>query len=223
MGRLRGGCDDPLQALEGQAASNVSAGEGSGGGGGGGGGDSIRSDSSGAVFAASVNLGSSLVQAASEGNLEQVEKLLIKGARVNALHIPPPRAGVKPSGSTALHAAAEHGSAAVAQHLLRHGALVNARDRDGSTPLHRAAYWGRYELIGALIEHGADLAAQDADGMSPLHNAAIHGKAQVLGGLVAAVRVCLRELVGGLRAWVACVRWCLWVACVRWCTRRVHA
>ena len=230
-------------SAQGQAAVSVAAGEGGGGGGRGGGSESIRSGSSDSPrtfarspgtedgdgsatsaraeqtgeIAAAANLGASLVLAASDGDLEQVEKLLRQGARVNTLYIPRRQAGVKPSACTALHAAAQNGSDAVAQLLLRHGALVNARDGDAGTPLHRAAYWGRYEVIGTLIEHGADPAARDADGMTPLHNAAIHGKAQVLGGLVAAVRLC--ACVRASRASRACVGARVVCVCVCVCVR----
>ena len=71
-------------------------------------GDGNHSDgvAHGAELAAAVDLDSLLVLAASEGDMEQVQELLRKGASVNALYIPPLQAGVKPSGCTPLHAGA---------------------------------------------------------------------------------------------------------------------
>ena len=51
-----------------------------------------------------------------------------------------------PDGVTALHASAKHGSAGVAELLLRHGADASLRDATGMTPLLAAAFFGHYQV-----------------------------------------------------------------------------
>jgi len=57
---------------------------------------------------------------------------------------------------------------AVIEALLKHGALVSARDYDGQTPLHVAAQWNN--LVGAqiLIDAGCKIMPHDNKGKTPL-------------------------------------------------------
>lgn len=59
--------------------------------------------------------------------------------------------------------------------LIRHGARVNARNRDGETALHLAAKHGRRDAMDILIKNGANIHARNRKGQSSL---------QILGDLI---------------------------------------
>ena len=58
-------------------------------------------------------------------------------------------------GMTPLHVAAFHGTPAIAEVLLAHGADVNARLKDGSTPLSLALKNSNRRVVRVLRRHGA--------------------------------------------------------------------
>jgi truncated hemoglobin YjbI len=72
---------------------------------------------------------------------------------------------------TALHMAARRGNVLVAQSLLRHGADIEARDKNGDTPLHRAVKCGHVEMVAFLLSQGADVQAKTKSGQTPQHMA----------------------------------------------------
>lgn len=60
-------------------------------------------------------------------------------------------------GGTLLHTAVwRKTDGKVVRFLLRHGADVNARDKDGWTPLHTAAVNDVDNVVRILLDHGAD-------------------------------------------------------------------
>ena len=63
--------------------------------------------------------------------------------------------------NTALHQASCHGTAQIAELLLKHGADVHVVDDFGRTPLF---YANHVHTVRVLIAHGADVHAMDADG-----------------------------------------------------------
>ncbi len=89
-----------------------------------------------------------LATAAGCGQLEVLELLLAKGARLEAAD--------PVNHFTALHLAAAYDQTAAAQFLLNKGAQVNPVDRFGLTPLHQAAARGAANVIGLLLQHQAD-------------------------------------------------------------------
>lgn len=101
-----------------------------------------------------------LLDAANDGDVRRVARLLEAGADVNTR---------SKAGMTALHWALFSNSAGVAALLLEHGADVNARDNHGRTPLHFAAEHGDDRFAALLLEAHADVNARDAAGRSPLH------------------------------------------------------
>ena len=73
-----------------------------------------------------------------------------------------------PTRGTALHQAARRGAVSIAQALLDHGAVIEARDAKGETPLRRAVNCRQIEMVRLLVRRGADLHAADRRGVTPL-------------------------------------------------------
>ena len=89
-----------------------------------------------------------------------------------------------PGGEPALNKAVRTGSLKHVQHLLRHGAYVNARDlgrSKGYTALLHAAAGNRLDIARALLDAKADIEAADfVRGNAPLYGAALHGHVKVV-------------------------------------------
>jgi len=77
---------------------------------------------------------------------------------------------------TPLHAACAEGHADVAQSLLTHGAIPEARNSGGWTPLHRSALWGNLCCAEVLVHGGADVKAEQVS----LKNAICHSYGRIL-------------------------------------------
>lgn len=90
---------------------------------------------------------SALDIAATEGHLEVVRRLIMKGADVKR------RVGL--GSGTALHAAAGAGHTKVAAELIAHGAEVDAKADSGVTPLYHACAEGHQETARFLLSKGA--------------------------------------------------------------------
>lgn len=106
---------------------------------------------------------------------EIVRLLLAKGARVNATYseISPSRIVAQ---RTALHQAADSGSAQMAEILLQHGANPKAPDQNFDRPIHLAARQNHDAVIEVLLRHGDDVNRPGARKMSPL-DAALEARA----------------------------------------------
>eukprot|EP00953_Heterococcus_sp_UTEX-ZZ885_P007549 4571-Heterococcus_DN1.PRE.1 len=81
-----------------------------------------------------------------------------------------PRVRTAPDCQTALHVAAQKGTAECCELLLAQGAdtLLEAKDRDGSTALLLASSEGTLENVRMLIQHGADVNTTGSAGETPL-------------------------------------------------------
>ena len=104
-----------------------------------------------------------LVEAAEEGELETVKKLLAEGAPVDS------RDSAR---RTALMLALDEGEAEVARALMAAGADVRAVDRQGRTTLMYAAAGGEVEMIRELAKRGVDVTARANNGTTALLAAA---------------------------------------------------
>ena len=111
-----------------------------------------------------------LIEAATKGDVKEVERLLDEGADFNTLDR---------FGRNALHWAVGYGHRATVQLLLDRGADINARDRVGCTALHWAAMCRDIngenvnggdvkEIVRLLLERGADVNAKTVGGKSAL-------------------------------------------------------
>ncbi|BDI30000.1 hypothetical protein CCAX7_20510 [Capsulimonas corticalis] len=109
-----------------------------------------------------------LMAAVDMNDVESVQRLLAKGADINA------QAKRWPQGATALYnAIAESGrgdqeASPVILCLLEHGADTNLPDENGVTPLILAAQQGKVNVIRALLAHGADPALRDKRGWTAI-------------------------------------------------------
>ncbi len=123
------------------------------------------------LLVALVPADSPVADAAMRGQTDLVRSLLAGGADVNAAH---------GDGMTALHWAAEHGNAEMAEILIYSGASVHAFTRIGQyTPLHLASRSGSDQVVRMLIEADADVSATTTNsGATPLHLAAASGNAK---------------------------------------------
>lgn len=125
--------------------------------------------------------------AVSNGKSDVVNLLIERGAHLHQTY--------KPDNRTVLHLGVQHDSPAVAAVLLRHGARVDARDRNGNTPLHKALlkddtrfYFGMTnnsgkpspEIIRLLVAVGADVNAVNKYGRTPHDLAAKQGLEKLL-------------------------------------------
>ena len=105
-------------------------------------------------------------QAAYEGNLGEVERLLNED--INRLNLQLQQDTPSyPKGATALMIAAGEGQSAVVERLLDLGAIVDIKDDEGWTALHVAAYYNRAPIVFVLWQAGANPMIQDDVGRTP--------------------------------------------------------
>merc|ERR1712223_1189778 len=93
---------------------------------------------------------SSLIEAAQQGNLDRVRRL------VNDAHAPDVNE-LGPNDRTPLIFAASFGDPAIVQELVQAGALLDFQDSFGWSPLHWAAYRGHMEVVQELVGGGVDI------------------------------------------------------------------
>jgi ankyrin repeat protein len=104
----------------------------------------------------------SLHQAVYAQDIEGIETLLLVGTDINQL-------GPSWYGDgAALHLAVRNGNLDIVKILVRHGAVIDIRDRSDHTPLHNAAWNGHVEIMEFLIDEGADIHATTYSGRTPL-------------------------------------------------------
>jgi hypothetical protein len=107
----------------------------------------------------------SLIEAATEGDLDAVKQHIAAGTDLNQKD--PNPAGAK---ATALGIAAALGHTEVAIALIEGGANVDQRDKDGSSPLHSAAFLCYPKIVQALLDKGANKNARNNSGSTALES-----------------------------------------------------
>jgi len=111
------------------------------------------------------DLNQQLLDAARQGQTEEVQMLLEAGANVDA-------AGE--SGATPLYEAVANKHKDLAKILLDAEAKVNAATKSGWTPLHQAVTNKYKDLVQILLDARANVDATTEAGWTPLHRAAVN-------------------------------------------------
>lgn len=146
--------------------------------------------------------------AARDGDIATLERLLSEGANVNAKDAmvgSPLHMAAMTGQSEAARILLEHGaradlaggmagqtplqiavttSAEIASMLLENGADVGKADLEGNTPLHLAAAAGNIEVVRTLLDHGADLRAPNSSGLTAVEFAGAGGYFDIVDLLV---------------------------------------
>ncbi len=133
-----------------------------------------------------------LHQAASRGNIDAINTLLSRGAKINArsdsgwtalffvggVHCDVVKVLVDAgadiniqdkNGLTALHKAVSNKDIDLVKELLSNGADVNTQDKNGETALHDAVRGWNLDIVKELLSHDADVNLQNKDGETALH------------------------------------------------------
>ncbi|CAI5516991.1 unnamed protein product [Closterium sp. Naga37s-1] len=130
----------------------------------------------------STSSGSSIDGVAVKGDTAKLQKLLRKGADVNARAREPVLVGRRP-----LHAAVAAGNEAMVEALLAARADVDGKDDFGRTPLHylAASPTPRLGILSNLLNAGTDYAIRDRSDSMPIHVAMAGGHVAVQEALTA--------------------------------------
>ncbi|KAK3101023.1 hypothetical protein FSP39_000330, partial [Pinctada imbricata] len=102
----------------------------------------------------------SVVQAAGQGDLAQVQEILRKH---------PDKVNQKLEGKTALQLAAYEGHVEVIKFLLKSKADVNLTDAEGDTPLHYSAFGKEFKAMAALLDSNPNVNVVNRKKQTPLH------------------------------------------------------
>ncbi|KAM7535044.1 hypothetical protein Aperf_G00000100289 [Anoplocephala perfoliata] len=120
------------------------------------------------------DLGKCLLDAARNGDVEQVKYLLTNGALFTTDWL----------GHSALHFAAMNGHLTTCEVLLEAGFCKDIRTKVDRTPLHLAAQEGHADIVELLLKNGADIHAIDTIKMTALHWAVERGHCHVINVLM---------------------------------------
>ena len=111
--------------------------------------------------------------AASNGDIEGVQKAINKGVDVNAVSEQFPK-------WTPLQYAVQSEVADLVDLLIKAGAKVNTKDEEGRTPLHLATESQNGDIVLVLLKNSADVNEHDNLGLTPLHIASEVGIMKLL-------------------------------------------
>ncbi|GLH05769.1 Transient receptor potential channel pyrexia [Gryllus bimaculatus] len=137
----------------------------------------------GGARAASYSLGEELCQAAYEGRLEGVRRLLDSGTNINYIN----KSGQSPLISSFYFNRDGRCHPDVVSLLLERGADVNLTDMDGRCALHHAAILpSSVQCVDLLLAAGADVDARNNFGATPLMEAAMSQNEATVRALLAA-------------------------------------
>jgi len=123
------------------------------------------------VFASTVSWATPLGNAAEQGDLEQVTRLLDGGADPNEGDA---------AGVTALHQAAAKGHLEIVKALVEAGADIDQAEYDGDTALVNASEFGHVEVVRYLVDQGADPTLESSHGYPAIKHARRRGHSKVV-------------------------------------------
>ncbi|UXI18006.1 hypothetical protein NH340_JMT03949 [Sarcoptes scabiei] len=116
------------------------------------------------------DLGKKLLEAARNGDADEVNELLTTGAPYTSDWL----------GSSPLHYAAQYGHPETIEVLLKSGIAKDSRNKMDRTALHVATTEGHIECVRFLLLGGCDVDAKDMIRMTPLHWAIQRGHTQII-------------------------------------------
>lgn len=120
----------------------------------------------------SASLEQQLMEASFRGQLEQVKRLALKGATIDA---------ADPENRTSLMWASFNGHTTVVDYLLQKGASLESKDSNGRTALMYASSGPFAETVALLLDKGAEPNVQGAlEGFTALMTAAAEGQVEVV-------------------------------------------
>ena len=117
----------------------------------------------------------SLHSALRSGRLDEVQRLLDRGADVNELD---------ELCQTPLDVASKDGKLEIARTLIENGADVNSRDNTGWTPLHWATRYRHIDVVRLLLDNGANVNVAERRGFAPLHTTSANGHFEMVRSLL---------------------------------------
>ncbi|XP_069481814.1 death-associated protein kinase 1 [Ambystoma mexicanum] len=107
-----------------------------------------------------------LLIAAGCGNIQMIELLVRRGARIDIQD---------KAGSNAIYWASRHGHVETLRFLHRSECPLDVKDKSGETALHVASRYGHVDVVQFLCSIGSHPDLQDKEEETPLHCAAWHG------------------------------------------------
>ena len=123
-------------------------------------------------------LPAALLEAAQEGNCDEVRAYIASGGHVDAVD--------EALQGSMLHAACSAGHQPLATLLLAARAAVNLADVNGCTALSVACFAMAHGSVQLLLDHAASVNCQDAVGLTPLMVTALSGSVQLTRSLLSA-------------------------------------
>jgi ankyrin repeat protein len=123
------------------------------------------------LIIASCNENKKITNAARNGQINLVQKLIDKGVDVNK---------VDKYGKNALLYATSYNHKDTVEMLLRNGAVVDMKNSYGETSLKLAIFKGYIDIVKLLIEYGADTNAEGNKGVTALMAAAANGQEEIV-------------------------------------------
>ena len=113
-----------------------------------------------------------LFNAASQGNINLIGRLIREGLNINVANR---------ERETALHIAAARGRYSAVIYLINHGANIHARTIKNWLPLHHATRFRHANIANYLLKKGVSPHARTSDGLSAIDMARSVGNHQLLG------------------------------------------
>ncbi len=126
-----------------------------------------------------------LYEACVSGNIELVQLLIDKGAKIDALNS---------NNHSALHGAALNGNPALIQLLLDKGLNCNQVNASNETPLHFACLSGKKDAVDKLLSHSANCNIRSTRGFTPLDLACLNDRPELIPSLLASTQLTRKDI-----------------------------